>query len=619
MTSSPRAISSRRSSLITFLTRKSFSFDTESEQSSVVDGPGAISGRWIEALGRLTLGRYERLVIQRKLLDIKNYFPHTDEDQLSKNTYDDLLELSRPDFDVYSKGIRRQVLGLIMVQIATRQTSQLLGSLARWDPKELETRLVLLEYLKCLPITGNSDEPKHGALYAAPARRYSQAVSKHEPSLASPFLDFLLQLGQINRDHMKLVLDIVRPYLSSTVPTHHPLAILCQQIISETPLKPVSLVTMRYSPDLRRKTWSSLELHVCGRRLEQMFMKQERYSEGVELFDACVDSVDFTFKDALSTSAWSFVKRMIFPTNSRMIRRRRILAEALALFPFVDQVSFCTTLIQQLKYRPESFPKERSFQFIEFTLEAARLDASIRTALVHSRCVAYYNDTLGHDVNDRHAPPGVESEKQELWELIREVFGEELQQSLDEDTSLLNKSSTSFNVQLLNNFSEEYLIQVVISAPGRSQRWTIYKRLPDLLAVSRHNRQGQDALTFPIDETSESTRPSESNSWREYHSLTSDKKENFVEHFLRELARQSGGPYSQDITTFFTSNIVGDGEADKFPVHREVSASPTPGRSSEEAALESAARHDVRSFLYMKDEDARFDRFLDVGNRLGLL
>ncbi|KAL0068611.1 hypothetical protein AAF712_004327 [Marasmius tenuissimus] len=568
MTSSPRAISSRRSSLITFLTRKSFSFDTESEQSSVVDGPGAISGRWIEALGRLTLGRYERLVIQRKLLDIKNYFPHTDEDQLSKNTYDDLLELSRPDFDVYSKGIRRQVLGLVMVQIATRQTSQLLGSLARWDPKELETRLVLLEYLKCLPITGNSDEPKHGALYAAPARRYSQAVSKHEPSLASPFLDFLLQLGQINRDHMKLVLDI---------------------IISETPLKPVSLVTMRYSPDLRRKTWSSLELHVCGRRLEQMFMKQERYSEGVELFDA---------KDALSTSAWSFVKRMIFPTNSRMIRRRRILAEALALFPFVDQVSFFTTLIQQLKYRPESFPKERSFQFIEFTLEAARLDASIRTALVHSRCVAYYNDTLGHDVNDRHAPPGVESEKQELWELIREVFGEELQQSLDEDTSLLNKSSTSFNVQLLNNFSEEYLIQVVISAPGRSQRWTIYKRLPDLLA---------------------STRPLESNSWREYHSLTSDKKENFVEHFLRELARQSGGPYSQDITAFFTSNIVGDGEADKFPVHREVSASPTPGRSTEEAALESAARHDVRSFLYMKDEDARFDRFLDVGNRLGLL
>ncbi|KAK1234834.1 hypothetical protein PQX77_001927 [Marasmius sp. AFHP31] len=367
---------------------------------------------------------------------------------------------------------------------------------------------------------------------------------------------------------------------------------------------------MKYSTDLRRKTWRSLESHVCGRRLEQMFMKQERYSEGVELFDA---------KAALSTSAWSFVKRMIFSTNSLMVRRRRILAEALALFPFSDQVRFFTTLINQSKYRPDSFPEERSFHFIEFTLEAARLDASIRTALVRSGCVAYYNDTLGHDVSDRHAPQGVESGKHELWELIREVFGEEeLQQSLDEDKHLFDISSTSFDVQLLDNPSGEYLFQVVVSDPDESQRWTIHKRLSDLLAVSRCNRQGRDALTSAIDETSESSRPLESKLWKEYHLLPSDKKEDFVEHFLRALVGQSRGPYGRDITAFFTSNFV-DEQVDQFPVRRKVSVSPASGESGEEVALESAPRHDGRSFLYMKDEDARLDRFLDVGTQWGLL
>jgi len=92
-------MSSRRSSLITLITRKSFLFDNDSpdhsEESSMVEGPGAISGRWIEALGKLTLGRYEQLVIQRRLLLIKTRLPHQDEEHVPTYMYDDLLELSR--------------------------------------------------------------------------------------------------------------------------------------------------------------------------------------------------------------------------------------------------------------------------------------------------------------------------------------------------------------------------------------------------------------------------------------------------------------------------------------------------------------------------------------------
>ena len=164
------------------------------------------------------------------------------------------------------------------------------------------------------------------------------------------------------------------------------------------------------------------------------------------------------------------------------------------------------------------FPDGRPSRFIEFSVEAARLGASIRTALIHSGCVAYCNETLGH------AQSGVDSRDQELWGSIEEVFGElELSQSLDDDTPLFEPSHTSFDVQLLNNsLEEEYLVQVTVSEPSKFQRWTVHKRLPDLLAVSRCTRQGRDAT---VDERSAGLELPDPRIWKEYHSLTSDQKE----------------------------------------------------------------------------------------------
>lgn len=61
-----------------------------SSSSSTVHGPGALSGKAVKALGNLTLRAVERVIIHRRLANIRSHFPSFDD-----HMCDDLLELSR--------------------------------------------------------------------------------------------------------------------------------------------------------------------------------------------------------------------------------------------------------------------------------------------------------------------------------------------------------------------------------------------------------------------------------------------------------------------------------------------------------------------------------------------
>jgi hypothetical protein len=68
-----------------------------SSSGSTTPGPGALSGKVILALGKLTLRGADYLIIRRRLHVISSNFPHSNETNIKglEQMYDDILELSR--------------------------------------------------------------------------------------------------------------------------------------------------------------------------------------------------------------------------------------------------------------------------------------------------------------------------------------------------------------------------------------------------------------------------------------------------------------------------------------------------------------------------------------------
>ncbi|KAL0581068.1 Rho GTPase activating protein [Marasmius crinis-equi] len=616
---SPAELSSNRSSYLTFVTRTSFSFNrsgASSEQSSIDDGPGSLSARYIYALGKLTLDGYEQIVILRRLLVIRKRFPHRDEDDVPLQMYENLLELSRPG--LYSKKLRKQALKLVMMQIATRQTGYLLRSLIRWPLKEIDK--VISEFMRCLPTTG----PKRDDEYESVARAYLRAAHELEQTPATPFLDFLLQLGQINRDQMELVFTLVPSCLNSKTleQHHHPLIQLLQQRNSGMSPKAVSLLTMKYSTQLRSKAWKAVELECRERRLRQMSRKKDNFgSRDVELFDTCVDGIDFACGDGpLQDLAWTVITEIInLPDHSRAWK---ILADALALFHFTDQVRFLSTLMQYLQQdRPDLSSKDTSLRFTEFSIRAARLHTSIKTALVYSGCWAFYSTILDRGVNtrnDHHTVLGLESE-QRMWDSIMDVLGEPpldgSKREPPEPTPLTGISSAFIDVEFLDptpDKEERFVVRITIPDPRSPREWTVRKRLSDLFDIDHRVRQGRQLLAARADGTSTNSRPSKI--WEEYHLLDSDQKEAFVESFLSGLVRLPTGPCSQDVAAFFTSDIARSGSHDEFLHRREERRS-----HSQNGNPRNRVKDHTQSFLNMDDEEDSLDRILEVGFQWGLL
>lgn len=133
---------------------------TSGSSTSTVPGPGALTGKALKALGKVTLRGLDRIVMAKHLSTVVHSFPHTDKEaaniQSIQEIYDDLLEFSRcvvvrwlHNFSstehcrpgMYSADIGDRALGFILRQIGMSHTRQLIWAIARWHPVELHLLL----------------------------------------------------------------------------------------------------------------------------------------------------------------------------------------------------------------------------------------------------------------------------------------------------------------------------------------------------------------------------------------------------------------------------------------------------------------------------------------------
>ncbi|KAJ7609500.1 hypothetical protein FB45DRAFT_944582 [Roridomyces roridus] len=112
---------------------------TSGSSESAVPGPGALTGKAIKALGRVTIRSIDHFVIARQLSLISNQFPLVDEKAACGKDvcelYAQLLEFSR--VGLYRPEINSKALGLLLQQIGLGETQFLIRALCRWDALEL--------------------------------------------------------------------------------------------------------------------------------------------------------------------------------------------------------------------------------------------------------------------------------------------------------------------------------------------------------------------------------------------------------------------------------------------------------------------------------------------------
>jgi hypothetical protein len=143
--------------------------------SSTVPGLGELSGRAILALGKVTLRGTEYVIIRRRLEAISAKFPHLNIDQIPgiREMYDDVLELSRfahkhkiytivlnyprGRHGLYADAIRGRAMAILLVQIGSGQTQQLVKHLLNWPFTELKIFIselaAILGPLQCVYIS----------------------------------------------------------------------------------------------------------------------------------------------------------------------------------------------------------------------------------------------------------------------------------------------------------------------------------------------------------------------------------------------------------------------------------------------------------------------------------
>ncbi|KIM82807.1 hypothetical protein PILCRDRAFT_7710 [Piloderma croceum F 1598] len=96
----------------------------------------------------------ESVVIRTRLRDISPRFPHSNDDDILEGIYDELVELS-------SSKIRGIALGIIVLQIRSMQTNQLLQALRRWNAREIRlfvSELMLSSFPKLVRSTNGPTE-----------------------------------------------------------------------------------------------------------------------------------------------------------------------------------------------------------------------------------------------------------------------------------------------------------------------------------------------------------------------------------------------------------------------------------------------------------------------------
>ncbi|KAL0955335.1 hypothetical protein HGRIS_004218 [Hohenbuehelia grisea] len=183
---------------LTSLTETSETWETASTVSTIW-GPGTLSGKAIKALGEATLRGVEKVVIRWRLATINSSLnrnpdsPSGSVDKLEK-ILDDVLELSRLDF--YTPKVRQQALRLIMMQIGSLETTQLIKCVVKWPAEEIQ--IFLSEFMMCMPLLWNDVDAPDYQWELLELYKSSQSASAEHPLI--PFLTFLQQLSEAGPD-----------------------------------------------------------------------------------------------------------------------------------------------------------------------------------------------------------------------------------------------------------------------------------------------------------------------------------------------------------------------------------------------------------------------------------
>ncbi|KAJ7125791.1 hypothetical protein C8R43DRAFT_1111457 [Mycena crocata] len=178
---------------------------TSGSSSSTVPGPGALTGKAIKALGRVTIRGIDHLIILRQLSVIAHHFPLPDEKAVFIKDIEEIylhtLEFSRQG--LYREEINRKALSLLLGQIGMGQTQFLVRALSHWD--SLELRLFLSETLIQLAPLWN---PSLGKIFYSPLGVAYFATCKSDDISIVPLLLFISRLVRTRGSLCRAVLDI---------------------------------------------------------------------------------------------------------------------------------------------------------------------------------------------------------------------------------------------------------------------------------------------------------------------------------------------------------------------------------------------------------------------------
>ncbi|KAK7465461.1 hypothetical protein VKT23_005438 [Stygiomarasmius scandens] len=318
---------------------------TEDSSSTIAYvGPGALPGKFIHGLGSLALSGIKRaqfrLADKPRLRSIRNCFPHYEAKKiLEDKVYDDLIDFAIPG--VYDSDMQRDALRIILVQIALRQTGQLLRRLFDMISDVRELCGLLSELVRCLPQAWHNKSCPFNV-----SQQYREACKPTERHPVVPFLDFLLQVAQLsalNPNILPYTIFASSPLdrLSEVCP--HPMYTLLSRQYFDTQrprhnpdTRPLSFITTEYSPNLRRNTWKAMDDHSRSKRFKEIdncISNLPKHWDSSLVPDACMDLLSFVRTDpgfALPLIAMVF-KSDFSPAWSN-------LAEALAIIPDAEQV-----------------------------------------------------------------------------------------------------------------------------------------------------------------------------------------------------------------------------------------------------------------------------------------
>ncbi|THV07468.1 hypothetical protein K435DRAFT_258564 [Dendrothele bispora CBS 962.96] len=323
--------------------------------SQTPTGVGSSTARAIEGMGNVMLRGLDRIqlrvVDRRRLHTIKRYLDDDDGTKApDESIYDDLIEFSMPDLaPIYGLKMRQEALQIMLVQIARRQTGMLLSRILHNVRNQLDQLCELLaELVSCFPQGWHGQRQQYTV---SVLEHYFAACSPFEKHTIMPFLDFLLQIVQFHMIEPAIsqyAMSVSEKLLPLSKPLDHPMAVLCLQ--SSKPrqeTRPISLLTAKYSPALRKDTWVAMDDSLRARRrkkIDELVSELPKQWDPSSLPDAVMDLLNMICGTEQSFALPTIVK--VFTSQSH--EAWKALAEALAIIPYLEQVQVLYDMICHL-------------------------------------------------------------------------------------------------------------------------------------------------------------------------------------------------------------------------------------------------------------------------------